>query len=101
MEPINFMEISKQIIEANGEQGKITSLLTQLQEGYETLYSEHAQLTEQKQLLEKENGELKQYNFDLFMKRGTQVNETKQQDDKSSEQKRAETITTADLFKEE
>lgn len=101
MEPTNFMDISKQIIEANGDQGKVTSLLTQLQEGYEKLYAEHAKLTEQTQLLEKENGDLKQYNFDLFMKRGTQVNETKPQDDKTSEQQRAETITTADLFKEE
>lgn len=100
MEPSSFLDISKQIVEANGDQGKITSLLTQLQEGYEGLYSSHVTTISDRDKLKEENASLKQYNFDLFMKRGVQMQQ-EQETTKESQKARAETITTKDLFKKE
>lgn len=102
MQPEQFTELSKGIVEAGGDQGKLTALLTQLQDGYAKLFATHTSVTENNDKLVKENGELKQYNMDLFLRLGAEttptMKETKQEQDTKT---RAETIKVADLFKKE
>lgn len=103
MQPEQFTDITRQIIAANGDQGAITALLTQLQDGYSALFATHADVSKNNQALTNENEKLKEYNLELFMSRGQKVIEEtgKDKEVKSTEKERAETITVADLFKKE
>lgn len=99
MKPDAFQDISRQIIAANGDQGQITALLTQLQDGYTNLFATHTETSKNNEVLSQENTKLKEYNLELFMRQGQRMKE-ETQTGKTPEKTRAETITTADLFKE-
>lgn len=102
MKPDVFQDLTRQIIGANGDQGAITALLTQAQDGFSGLFATHAKASEELEQLRKENEKLKQYNLELFMQRGENVLKQGEKETKTKDQKtRAETITTKDLFKKE
>lgn len=103
MQPDAFLDLTKQIAEANGDQGKITALLTMVQDGYNTLFVSHTKTAENNNKLEDENKKLKEYNMELFMERGhlAKPESSDKQEKETEEKKRAETITFDDLFKEE
>ena len=102
MSPEAFQDLTRQIIGANGDQGAITALLTQAQDGFSGLFATHAKIDEEVKTLREENEKLKQYNLELFMQRGQNVIEQQQKDQLPKEGKsRAETITVQDLFRKE
>lgn len=101
MKPEQFTELTRSIVEANGDQGKITALLTQLQDGYSKLFATHASVTDTNEKLSGENDRLKEYNMNLFLQLGQQVTDTNKSSSEREEKSRAETITCDDLFKEE
>lgn len=101
MQPEDFLDLTKQIVDANGDQGKITSLLTIVQDGYNNLFVSHTEATKNNETLKNENKKLKEYNMELFMERGQLVKPESTDNKEQSSKTRAETITFDDLFKED
>lgn len=100
MQPSAFTDLSREIIQANGDQGKITALLTQLQDGYAALFATHASVSKENETLTGENQKLKEYNLELFMQHGESLRHNREgskEEPKGDE--RAKTIKVSDLFK--
>lgn len=101
MKPDAFVDLTRQIAEAGGDQGKIVSLLTQVQTGYENLYATHIATEDKSKKTEQENKKLKEYNMELFMERGERLRETTEKGEvKTEARQRAETMTFEKLFEE-
>lgn len=100
--PSEFTDITKEIVEANGDQAKLTSLLVKVQDGYSELYASHSTVTDENKETKKENERLKAYNFELFMEHGKNlVEKNKETEENEKEKTRGETIKIADLFNKE
>lgn len=96
--PENWAEMTRNIIAASSDQGELTATVTKASESVSELFKEYTSTKENAEKLQVENERLKKYNMDLF-ERVTSQEFPKE--DKQDTKSKAETITTADLFKEE
>lgn len=93
-----WCERIKPAIDNSGDSATVVSVLTDAREQYRELYSENVAKSDEIKKLTEENDRLKETNKELFLRIGQQMQEKPvEQTDKSS----AETITVADLFKED
>lgn len=95
-----WCERIKPAIEQAGDAATVVSVMTDAREQYRDLFAEKTAADDKIKELTAENERLTQTNRELFLRIGQQM----QEPISSGQQKpgnRAETITTADLFKEE
>lgn len=98
----NWNEATRNIIANASDQGQLTALMTQASEQVSGLFVSFQEADKERVQLKEENERLKAFNMDLFMRISEQNREKVNPDGKKAETKdRAETITTADLFKKE
>lgn len=102
MTPEEFTDLTKQVAEAGGDQGAVTALLTRIQDGFASIYAAHTEVSKANETLTADNNKLKEYNMELFFSRGKAViDDTPKQELPKAGKQRAETITTADLFRKD
>lgn len=97
--PEEWAETTRSIIASSGDQAELTAIVTKASESVSELFKSYKNSSEENERLKEENEKLKRYNMDLFERVTAQVlpSDEESKDTKS----KAETITIADLFKEE
>jgi hypothetical protein len=68
MDVKEFKDFTTQIAQANGDQGKITEILTNLNDKYETFYNTHESMQAQTQKQTEQIESLQKTNMQLFLK---------------------------------
>lgn len=96
-----WCERIKPAIEQAGDSATVIAVLTDAREQYRDLCAEKSAADEKITTLTQENERLKDTNRELFLRIGQQMQTTTAAGQAQTAESRAETITTADLFKEE
>ncbi|UWF79990.1 MAG: scaffolding protein [Bacteriophage sp.] len=90
-------EFTKKVLEANGDQATLTTLLSDMQDTFTTGITTQGELDKTNKSLKEENGRLKEANMSLFLRVGEQKKDS-QEPEKSGEPKPGEEGHAVDKF---